>query len=390
MSEVKSRRIMRARVFWVLSILLLCAWSSTPIALDEEPTEAASVSNQQQNWNQPNRPVWQSGWSPQIWQPQPTGMLWEIDFSPNGQMIAAVDISTNLLTVWNSSDGRVIFHAPNANSLVDVIWLDDTHVLVADSGSRWYSFEVIDDGGVWPLNTTSSRTGLWTADLTGNYAGSLWGLDITHDRSRITFCGAINDPNIGGEVVVANTQFFIDGSPPDSGHVYTNDWGTDCAISNNGTFVAALNRVTGPSPGIYHDTVTGWDVQGNSLSQSWTRNVAGGEAMAWAIDFSPQDQTYTVAYNRPNEGVITDFFHDSGAINWYTPVPQNVSSLRWSPQSTVLAVGLHDPGRLLMVDSAGGILSDYGWHGIVSNNKAYPSDITAIAIDDQGLKFDFS
>ena len=96
MSEVKSRRIMRARVFWVLSILLLCAWSSTPIALDEEPTEAASVSNQQQNWNQPNRPVWQSGWSPQIWQPQPTGMLWEIDFSPNGQMIAAVDISTNL------------------------------------------------------------------------------------------------------------------------------------------------------------------------------------------------------------------------------------------------------------------------------------------------------
>ena len=387
MLEVKSRTIMRARVFWVLSILLLCAWSSTPISLDEDPLESASATNQQQNWNQPNRPVWESGWSPQIWQPQPTGMLWEIDFSPNGQMIAAVDISTNLLTVWNSTDGRVIFHAPNANSLVDVIWLDDTHVLVADSGSRWYSFEVIDDGGVWPLNTTSSRTGLWTADLTGNYAGSLWGLDITHDRSRITFCGAINDPNVGGEVVVANTQFFIDGSPPDSGHVYTNDWGTDCAISNNGTFVAALNRVTGPSPGIYHDTVTGWDVQGNSLSQSWTRNVAGGEAMAWAIDFSPQDQTYTVAYNRPNEGVITDFFHDSGAINWYTPVPQNVSSLRWSPQSTVLAVGLHDPGRLLMVDSAGGILSDYGWHGIVSNNKAYPSDITAIAIDDQGLKF---
>ena len=387
MLEVKSRRIMRARVFWVLSILLLCAWSSTPISLDEDPLESASATNQQQNWNQPNRPVWESGWSPQIWQPQPTGMLWEIDFSPNGQMIAAVDISTNLLTVWNSTDGRVIFHAPNANSLVDVIWLDDTHVLVADSGSRWYSFEVIDDGGVWPMNTTSSRTGLWTADLTGNYAGSLWGLDITHDRSRITFCGAINDPNIGGEVVVANSQFFIDGSPPDSGHVYTNDWGTDCAISNNGTFVAALNRVTGPSPGIYHDTVTGWDVQGNSLSQSWTRNVAGGEAMAWAIDFSPQDQTYTVAYNRPNEGVITDFFHDSGAINWYTPVPQNVSSLRWSPQSTVLAVGLYDPGRLLMVDSAGGILSDYGWHGIVSNNKAYPSDITAIAIDDQGLKF---
>ena len=109
--------------------------------------------------------------------------------------------------------------------------------------------------------------------------------------------------------------------------------------------------------------------------------------MAWAIDFSPQGQTYTVAYNRPNEGVITDFFHDSGAINWYTPVPQNVSAIRWSPDSTALAVGLFDPGRLLMIDSAGGILSDYGWHGVVWNNKPYPSDVTAIAIDDQGLKY---
>ncbi len=314
-------------------------------------------------------------------------MLWEVDFSPDGLMIAAVDISTNLLTVWNSSDGRVIFHAPHANSLVDVIWLDNSHVLAADSGARWYSFEVIDDGGPWPMNTTSSRTGLWTADLTGNYDGSLWGIDITHDRSRMTFCGAINNPNIGGEVVVANTQFFIDGSPPASSHVYTNDWGADCAISHNGTFVAALNRVMEPTNGMYHDTVTGWSVQGASLTQTWTRNVAGGEAMAWAIDFSPQGQTYTVGYNRPTEGVVTDFFHESGAINWYSPVPQNISSVRWSPGGNGLAVGLHNPGRLLMIDSAGGILADYGWHGIVSNNKPYPSDITAIAIDDQGLQY---
>ncbi|MCS5535354.1 MAG: hypothetical protein NZ802_05825, partial [Candidatus Poseidoniales archaeon] len=286
---------MRGRVFLMLFALLLCAWSGTPDALQDEVSESSVPTNQQQAWNQAHRPIWQSGWSPQLWQPQPTGMLWELDFSPDGRLIAAVDISTNLLTVWNSSDGRVIFHAPHANSLVDVVWLDDSHVLAADSGSRWYSFEIIDDGGPWPMNSTSSRTGLWTDNLNGNYAGSLWGIDITNDRSRMTFCGAIDDPNIGGEVVVVNTQFFIDGSTPDSGHVFTNGWGADCAISNNGTFVAALNRVMGPG-GTYHDTVTGWDVQGSSLTQSWTRNVAGGEAMAWAIDFSPQGQTYTIGY----------------------------------------------------------------------------------------------
>ena len=378
---------MRSRVFLVLSALLLCTWSGVPAPLQDEVVESSVPANNQQTWNQPNSPIWQSGWSPQIWQPQPTGMLWEVDFSPDGMMVAAVDISTNLLTVWNSSDGRVIFHAPNAKSLVDVVWLDNSHVLAADSGAHWYSYEIIDNGEGWPMNSTSSRTGLWTADLTGNYDGSLWGIDITRDRSRITFCGDIDNPNIGGEVVVANTQFFIDGSSPDSAHVYTNDWGADCAISDNGTFVASLTRVMGSGPGMYHDTVTGWDVQGPSLIQSWTRNVAGGEAMAWAIDFSPQGHTYTIGYNRPTEGVVTDFFHESGTINWYTPVPQNISSVRWSPDGAGLGVGLHNPGRLLMIDSAGGILSDYGWHGTVWNNKPYPSDITAVAIDDQGIQY---
>jgi len=378
---------MRARALWVIFILLLCTWSGTVSTLQDEPVVSSVPTNQQQSWSQTNQPIWQSGWSPQLWQPQPTGMLWEVDFSPDGSMIAAVDISTKLLTVWNSTDGRVIFHAPNTNPLVDVIWLDDSHVLTADSGARWYSFEIIDQGTLWPMNSTTSRTGLWTADLTGNYDGSLWGLDITHDRSRLTFCGQIHDPNIGGEVVVANAQFFIDGTSPDNGHVYTNDWGTDCAIAPNGTFVASLNRVQATGTGMFHDTVTGWDVQGPSLSQTWTRNVAGGEAMAWAIDFSPQGQTYTIAYNRPTEGVVTDFFHDGGNINWYTPVPQNVSAVRWAPDGSAVAVGLHNPGRLLMMDAAGGILSDYGWHGTVWNNKPYPSDVTAIAIDDQGLRY---
>ena len=137
---------MRARAFWVISILLLCTWTGTVPTLQDEQVVSSVATNQQQSWSQTNQPIWQSGWSPQLWQPQPTGMLWEVDFSPDGTMIAAVDISTKLLTVWNSTDGRVIFHAPNTKALVDVIWLDDSHVLVADSGARWYSFEIIDRG----------------------------------------------------------------------------------------------------------------------------------------------------------------------------------------------------------------------------------------------------
>ena len=137
MLEVNSRPIMRARVFFMLFALLLCSWASTPEPLQYEVSESSAPTNQNQTWNQAHRPIWQSVWSPQLWQPQPTGMLWEVDFSPDGKLIAAVDISTNLLTVWNSSDGRVIIHAPHANALVDVVWLDDSHVLAADSGARW-------------------------------------------------------------------------------------------------------------------------------------------------------------------------------------------------------------------------------------------------------------
>ena len=103
MLEGNSGQIMRARVFLVLFALLLCSWSSIPDPLQEEVSESSAPTNQQQTWNQANRPIWQSGWSPQLWQPQPTGMLWEVDFSPDGRLIAAVDISTNLLTVWNLS-----------------------------------------------------------------------------------------------------------------------------------------------------------------------------------------------------------------------------------------------------------------------------------------------
>ena len=91
MLEVDSSQIMRGRVFFVLFALLLCSWSGTPDALEDEVDEASVPTNQQQNWNQPIRPIWQSGCSPQLWQPQPAGMLWEVDFSPDGKLIAAIE-----------------------------------------------------------------------------------------------------------------------------------------------------------------------------------------------------------------------------------------------------------------------------------------------------------
>ncbi len=374
----------QGRVQVSILVLILLLISTLPLENSPNLTENSISdvqSNTQQNWTISNSPSWGSGWSARLYQPQPAGMLWEVDVSPNGELIAAVDISTHHLTVWNMSDGRTVFHANHNNQLVDVIWLDDSHVLVADSGTQWYSYEVVDQEEAWPMNTTSMRTGHWSSDLNGDRAGWLWGLDSTIDGSRIVFCGDIDDPNIGGEVVVADASYFISGAPSNSAHVYTNEWGADCAISENGTFVASLNRIWDSAISAYRDTVSGWDVQGNSMVQTWYRNVAGGESMAWAIDFNPNGASYTVAYNRPNEGVLVDFIHEDGMINWFTPIPQNFSSVQWTADGLHVAAGLHDPGRILMLDNAGAILGDYGWHSYISGGESYPSDVTAIAID---------
>ncbi len=374
----------KGRVQVSILVLILLLVSTMPLDYTpplQEDTYSDVQSNSQQNWTMTNSPSWGSGWSARLYQPQPAGMLWEVDVSPDGQFIAAVDISTHVLTVWNMSDGRTIFHANHQNSLVDVLWLDNSHVLAADSGTQWYSYEIIDHEEVWPMNATSMRTGHWSNDLNGGRAGWLWGLDSTIDGSRVVFCGDINDPNIGGEIVVADASYFIDGAPSNSAHVFTTEWGADCAISDNGTFVASLNRIWDSAISAYRDTVSGWNVGGNSLTQTWYRNVAGGEAMAWAIDFNPTGASYTIAYNRPNEGVVVDFFHEDGAIGWFSPIPQNMSSVQWSDDASYVAAGLHSPGRILMLDNAGAILGDYGWHSYIAGGQSYPSDVTAIAFD---------
>ena len=81
----------------LISILFVSTWSTQIVDLSVGNESYESQTNTEQTWNQQNQPIWDSGWTPQLWQPQPTGALWEVDFSPNGEMIAAVDISTNHL-----------------------------------------------------------------------------------------------------------------------------------------------------------------------------------------------------------------------------------------------------------------------------------------------------
>ena len=89
------------------------------------------------------------------------------------------------------------------------------------------------------------------------------------------------------------------------------------------------------------------------LSPLWDRAIGGGEATACAIDWEPNGMGYTIGWNRPSEGVVTHFRHNDGTIDWYSPIPQDVSSLEWSPIGDVIVVGLHDPGRMMIIDQIG-------------------------------------
>jgi len=229
-------------------------------ALDEQQPMAQSVSSQ---WQMNDAPPIQSGWSADTWQPDPKGALWDLDFSPDATKIAGVEISDNRLFVWNVSDGRVLLWIHHSASIVDVVWLSDEWVLVADSGINWYSYHVVDDGSSTPHTSTEMRSGQWSDSLTGTYNGYLWGLDASLNHSKVAFCGNINHLNMGGEVVIADLFHFIDGSPANAQHFLPQYWSVDCAISPNGATVAAIGRnLTTYSDGnvTYRDIVYGVEV----------------------------------------------------------------------------------------------------------------------------------
>ena len=108
---------------------------TTNSALDEKQPMAQSVASQ---WQINDAPPIQSGWSANTWQPDPKGPLWDLDFSPDTTKIAGVEISDNRLFVWNISDGRVLLWIHHSAAIVDVVWLSNEWVLVADSGTNWY------------------------------------------------------------------------------------------------------------------------------------------------------------------------------------------------------------------------------------------------------------
>ena len=366
-----------------LIALMLLAYVPTTVE-DLGAEEESSFSST--DWENHERPGWADGHQPQLWQPTAAGSLWGLDFSPSGERIAAVDITNRNLMVWNVSDGRVILHAPHANSLVDVAWLGEDVVLAADSGTGWTAFDIVDDGSAWPANGTTMRSGEWSAGMSGSKNGWLWGLDVSSDGSTVAFCGDIDDPNIGGEFVFADATHFMQGGPANAATVYTDRWGADCALDADGDHGVVLSRFYDPGLQDFNDKVIGYDRVGNSLSLAYDRHVAGSPNMAWAVDIAPSDAHYTIGYNRASGGVVANYEISSGNVDWYAPNPQDVSSLEWAPNGAMVVAGLHDPGKVLTIDPAGGLLGDQGWHARVWSGKGTPANVTAVSFDGAGTR----
>jgi hypothetical protein len=355
--------------------------------LSEEATVYGSGANL---WSLTDGPPVQAGWSALTWQPDPRGAIWELDISPDGERLAAVDIVDHRLYVWNISDGRVLLWVGHSKTIVDVVWLSNNWVLVGDGETGWYSYEVVDDGSARPQASAQMRSGVWTDSMTGTYAGWLWGIDANIVQGKVVFCGNLDHMNMGGEVVIADIDHFIDGSAHNARHFLPQHWSQDCDISTDGTKVAALGRnmTNYPDGGVgYRDHI--YIINADTGALDFDRLVAGANSTAWAVDWEPGGVGYTIAYNHPTpgqpgywEGVASLYDTASGGVIWYSAIPQNVSSLRWLSDGNFLGVGLYNPGRISFIDSGGNIVTDFGWHSGrpgVSGSTGQPVDVTSVA-----------
>ena len=347
--------------------------------------DATTSSSPPSSWRMQDAPVPNGGQMPTSWRPDPTGALWQLDFSPDGSRIATVDISTGHLIVWNVSDARILLWADHDRPLVDVAWLSEDSVLVADVDTEWSVWHVTDDYQPWPLNETTVQRGKWSGNLSGDRPGHLWGMDVSDDRSLVVFCGDINEPSIGGEIVVADAAHFRTGSAANSSSVFTTSMSIDCAFSPNGSMVAAIERRWDDVQQGNRDVVVGW--MADEMDPLWTRNIGGSLATAWAIDWQPDGSSYTVAWNRPNEGVVSHFEHLDGSVRWYAPFPHDMSAVAWMPTMSHVIVGSHDPGRAILIDGTGVVENDVGWHSAPLGGIGQPADVLAIDVDSVNKRF---
>ncbi|MDP7312253.1 MAG: hypothetical protein QF831_02310, partial [Candidatus Thalassarchaeaceae archaeon] len=199
---MKSKSLMLVLLFLASSLLVL-----VPIESELEESAPITESGVTTQWTMSDGPGIQNGWFAEVWQPATKGAVWDIEFSPDGTKIAAVEIADNRLFVWNVSDGRVLLWIHHSAAMVSVVWLSNDWVLAADNGINWYSDQVIDSGSSKPHDSTQMRSGQWTDSMTGTYDGWLWGLDASIDNSQVAFCGDINHMSMGGEVVVADIAY---------------------------------------------------------------------------------------------------------------------------------------------------------------------------------------
>ncbi len=343
-----------------------------------EAMDVAAVSGSSV-WSMSDAPTPRGGQMPSAWRPDPTGPLWELDFSPDGTRLATVDINDQRLIIWNVSDARVLLWARHDKKLVDVVWLADDIVLTADIDTGWTAWDIVDDGGSWPLNQTNRMTGSWSGNFTGGRPGHLWGIDVSDDGQRVAFCGDINEPSIGGEIVIVDVDHFRTGAATNAASVFSDKMTIDCAFSPNGTMIIGIERRWDEGQNGNRDVVVGWWLE--NMSRLWTRNVGGSLATAWAVDWQPDGSAYTVVWNRPTEGVVSHFETGDGSVRWFLPFPHNMSSVRWIADMTRIVVGTHDPGRSIILDGTGVVLDDVGWHSVPWGGIGQPSDVLAVAVE---------
>ena len=105
MGEVPLRLCAFSVIFLFLSSTMVGTFSTSHSQLEAETTNEV----QSLEWTRTIEPPNGAGFQANYWRPDTTGALWGIDFSPDGSMVAGVDITEKRVLVWNVTDGRVVF-----------------------------------------------------------------------------------------------------------------------------------------------------------------------------------------------------------------------------------------------------------------------------------------
>lgn len=359
MGTWRSMAKVRAALIFVL-MLFVVPWSNYNF---EDSNKSSEV------WQRQDTPEGPSSMALGVWQPSLPAVFWDVEWSPSEMHLAAVGLDGGL-SIWNTTDDRVVLRLTHGMKLLGVAWIDDQHVVTLEQRHRWNVYKVIDDGSSRPKDTIEENSGYWSTNLSG--VEQNWGhdMEVSPDGSRIAFCGG--RPANGGELVVLDTSFLLGTGEANNIAIHTPDVVKACRWSPDGNSIATLERASGgDSVRIFNQS---------TLEQTDQHNIAPTSS-AWHLDWKG-DSEYSVAWTKDSgESVVTHFLIGGGVL-WYSPLEQNITRLEWSLHSDTLYVGLLGEGEVLILDAAGGEVDSIGWHAYRSSK----SDIRALSITSDGRR----